>query len=107
VPGHLQNELAVTPLVKERASWWLSEREPAKDKRSRGEPEVLVNALALQPNAFDGLYLSLQAFRSDKVGMNLLKERSDSLEAKGLSVGHECLQPPFENSGFWRFRGEP
>ena len=97
--GHLQDELAITAFVKKSASWRLSDRQSAKNKGSRGEPEILVSALALQADPFDGLYLSLPAFRNDKVGMNLSKESSDSLEAKGLLAGHECLQAPFENGG--------
>ncbi len=47
MPGDLENEVAVSPLVQHLAGRRVPHREPAQDKWSRTEPHVLLSFLAL------------------------------------------------------------
>jgi hypothetical protein len=69
MPGDLQNELAVPPLMKEAARRRPLDGKSAENKRPGRKAEILPGAFALQPDTFDRLDLAHSPFRNDVVGV--------------------------------------
>ena len=76
MPRHLKLKMIVVALILQFALFWALGRQPAPQKLSRRDAEILVEAVVFQANHFDDLSSSKPAPQNNQITNVLLSTRS-------------------------------
>src|SRR5262245_46321648 len=96
MPGDLESEEAVSPLIHQIRLGRPPDRETAQNERSRSETEDLVSRLALLPNQGDAFCLAEFLPRKEQIPVLLLQNVARPRETTASScvvttMGGKCL----------------
>jgi hypothetical protein len=78
--GHLKNELAVPPFVKELLPGQAPDRQTTQDKRARAEAEFLILLFATDADQLDAAHLLELLARDKQLWLLVAKQVADGLE---------------------------